>query len=626
MPKTIDRAAELRGTECRRDLALEVRAADEDARTLELAFSSESPVERYWGFEILDHSAGAVRLGRLTDGAALLLQHDGDRQVGVIESARIDKDRRGRATVRFSRSALGEEIYRDVVDGIRRLVSVGYRIHEVRLDSSSDGVDIYRVTDWEPLEVSIVSVPADASVGVGRSINSKSESIMPDQAHETPAEERDELREPQTETQTRARPSEVPAATADQVEMRRIGAHFGLRDMAEDHIMIGTDLAEFRTLVKAAMAERIQPVPVCARVEASIPRRSRTLQAFKPSLYTSIREADEAAYRAGQWAKAVIFGDPEAGRWCKDHQVRVMTGLSGGTSALVPDEMILPLIDLREQYGVARRSCYVVPMGSDTASVPRRVSGVTAYFAWREDATTASDAGFDDINLVARELSALTRISNQFLADSVIDLADHLTQEMAYAFAVKEDACLFNGDGTSTYGGIVGIRPKIIDGTHTVGAVDAASNHDTFAEIDNTDLVTVIGALPEYPGIMPAWYVSKRGRALMFDRLAAAAGGNTKRTLGTEGPQKEWLGDPIVISQAMPSVTTDLSDVAMAIYGDLRMGVTMGDRQMFEVQVLRERYAEYRQTGVIGVERFDLVVHGLGDTSAAGPIVALIGE
>jgi HK97 family phage major capsid protein len=623
MPKTIDRAAELRGTECRRDLPLEVRAADEDARTLELAFSSEAPVERYWGFEILDHSPGAVRLGRLTDGAALLLQHDGDRQIGVVESAGIKGDRRGRATVRFSRWALGEEIYRDVIDGIRRQVSVGYRIHEVRMEGSRDGAETYRVTDWEPLEISIVSTAADASVGVGRSIHSQSENIMPDQAHETPAEERDELREPQIETQTRARPSEAPAATADQAEMRRIGAHFGLRDMAEDHVMIGTGLDEFRALVKAAMAERIQPVPVCGRVEASIPRRSRSLTAFRPDLYRDIREADEAAFRVGQWARGLLFNDAEALRWCKDHQVRVMTGLSGGTSALVPDEMILPLIDLREQYGIARRLCYVVPMASDIASVPRRKSGVTAYFTGREDATTASDAGFDDINLVARELSALTRISNSYMADSVIDLADHITQEMAYAFAVKEDACLINGDGTSTYGGIVGIRPGILG---LAGAVDAASGHDAFSEIDNTDLVTVVGVLPEYPGIQPRWIVSKRGRSLMFDRLAAAAGGNTKRTLGAEGPQKEWMGDPIEICQAMPTAVTDISDTVMAIYGDLRMGVTMGDRQMFEVQVLRERYAEYRQTGIIAVERFDLVCHGLGDATYAGPIVALVAE
>jgi len=302
-----------------------------------------------------------------------------------------------------------------------------------------------------------------------------------------------------------------------------------------------------------------------------------------------------------------------------------MTGTTSGTASLVPDEMIQPIIDLRETYGVARQRCRIIPMGSDTATVPRRVSGVTAYFPGRTEATTASDAAFDDVNLVAREVSSLTRIAKSYADDAVIDLGDHLASEMAYAFAVKEDDCLFNGDGTSTYGGIYGIRAKIIDGNHTAGAVDAASGIDTLAEVTADDLIGCSGALPEFPGINPAWYTSKKGNALVFEALKAAAGGNTISDLGSR-PNLQWLGDEIVISQAMPKVTTDLSNVAMLIYGDLDMGVTFGDRQMFEVDVLRERYAEYRQIGVIATERMDIVVHGLGDTSTAGPIVALIGE
>ena len=76
----------------------------------------------------------------------------------------------------------------------------------------------------------------------------------------------------------------------------------------------------------------------------------------------------------------------------------------------------------------------------------------------------------------------------------------------------------------------------------------------------------------------------------------------------------------------MPKVTTDLSDVAMLVYGDLNMGVVFGDRMGIEVDILTERYAEYRQIGIMATERMDIVVHGLGSTTEAGPIVALIGE
>jgi hypothetical protein len=102
---TTKRADELRGSQQTRELPIQIRASDDDARTMELAFASEMPVERWWGAEILDHSPGAVRLGRANDGAALLLQHDRDQHIGVVESARVDNDRVARAVVRFSRSA-----------------------------------------------------------------------------------------------------------------------------------------------------------------------------------------------------------------------------------------------------------------------------------------------------------------------------------------------------------------------------------------------------------------------------------------------------------------------------------------------------------------------------------------
>jgi HK97 family phage prohead protease len=154
-----------------RDLQIDTRAAviDQEKRTVELAFSSETPVERWYGNEVLDHGPKAVRLGRMKQGGALLMDHNTSDQVGVVESVRIDADRTGRAVMRFGKSARAQEIFQDVVDGIRKNVSVGYRVLAAVLESSKDGVETYRITDWEPYEISLVSVPADATVGVGRS-------------------------------------------------------------------------------------------------------------------------------------------------------------------------------------------------------------------------------------------------------------------------------------------------------------------------------------------------------------------------------------------------------------------------------------------------------------------------
>jgi len=150
-----------------RDFTVDRAKVDIDKRTVELTFSSELPYERWWGTEVLDHSPDSIDLTRLSNGGALLMDHDTRDQVGVIERAWVD-NKVGRAIVRFSRSARGEEILRDVQDGIRSLVSVGYQIDEMRLETVVDDHETYRISRWTPFEVSLVAVPADPSVGVGR--------------------------------------------------------------------------------------------------------------------------------------------------------------------------------------------------------------------------------------------------------------------------------------------------------------------------------------------------------------------------------------------------------------------------------------------------------------------------
>ena len=152
-----------------REATIERAAVDADARTVELSFSSETAVMRYGEEEILDHSPGSIRLDRLANGGALLLNHDRGQQIGVVERVWLDeKDRRGRARVRFGKGKLASEIFDDVRDGIRQLVSVGYRVNKWETTEGENGKVTVRALDWEPFEVSIVSVPADVQVGVGR--------------------------------------------------------------------------------------------------------------------------------------------------------------------------------------------------------------------------------------------------------------------------------------------------------------------------------------------------------------------------------------------------------------------------------------------------------------------------
>ena len=150
-----------------RSVKIRQDAVDKDKRTVELSFSSEAEIRRFFGVEVLDHEPEAVDLARFNDGAQMLENHERNRVIGVVERGWL-ADRKGHAIVRFSTGPLGAELFDDVVAGIRRNVSIAYRINKIERIEEEDKPDKIIVRQWEPLELSIVSIPADASVGVGR--------------------------------------------------------------------------------------------------------------------------------------------------------------------------------------------------------------------------------------------------------------------------------------------------------------------------------------------------------------------------------------------------------------------------------------------------------------------------
>ena len=150
---------------------------DTDSRTVELSFSSETPYGRWFGDEILCHDEECINLERFNNGlGTVLFNHDRDAVVGHIEKVWLE-DNRGKALVRFDTDEQSETIFQKVQSGTLQGVSVGYAInrYEVLEDEDTKSTNgrftgpAYVVTDWEPLEISIVSVPADPTVGVGRS-------------------------------------------------------------------------------------------------------------------------------------------------------------------------------------------------------------------------------------------------------------------------------------------------------------------------------------------------------------------------------------------------------------------------------------------------------------------------
>jgi len=149
-----------------------IRLVDEDKRIVELSFSSETPIKRYGASEILSHKKSAVMLERINTTGCLLFNHNRDKVVGKIIKAKIE-NKRGVARVQFDTDEESDVIFNKVKNETLRGVSVGYCIHEYSREVTGKGEELqvtYTATLWEPLEISIVSVPADISVGVGRSV------------------------------------------------------------------------------------------------------------------------------------------------------------------------------------------------------------------------------------------------------------------------------------------------------------------------------------------------------------------------------------------------------------------------------------------------------------------------
>ncbi len=166
-----------------------VKTADggENERIVELSFSSEEPYERWFGIEILSHQEGAVDLTRLNEIGVLLFNHDRNQVIGQILSAELDsKAGRCTARVRFDTDEESEKVYQKVNSGTLKGVSVGYTVNEFEVEKAVSKVesDIYTATKWIPYEISIVSIPADATVGVGRSVEDIYYGVKPKEKEE----------------------------------------------------------------------------------------------------------------------------------------------------------------------------------------------------------------------------------------------------------------------------------------------------------------------------------------------------------------------------------------------------------------------------------------------------------
>lgn len=353
------------------------------------------------------------------------------------------------------------------------------------------------------------------------------------------------------------------------------------------------------------------------RAVFAVPRGSQRSKVFQGP------DADERAFRSGQWLRGYIFGNADARQWCKDHDVRAQSGsVNQLGGALVPPEFATEVIRLLEEYGVYPADAKNRTMTSDQMFLPRRAGGLTAVPVGENDTPTESQITYNQVELVAKLWGISNRTPNSLIEDSPISLADELTFETAYAFSQAFDDAGFIGDGGPAYHGTVGVVNAITNVANNKGVYTAGSGRNTFDTLTLADFTALMARLPRFARRNAKWYISPSGWAASMGRLSVSQNGTRKEDVATAMPES-FLGYPVRQVVSMVGDLTGTGGQILCLFGDLSQSSTFGIRRQVSIKTSADRYMEYDQTFTFATARASMVSHDVGSASKAGPIVAI---
>lgn len=531
-------------------IARDGAAIDVTARTVPLAFSSEAPYERWFGIEILDHAPGACDLSRLADGRhPLLLNHDIDDQVGVVESAAIDGDKIGRASVRFGRGQLANEIFQDVQDGIRSLVSVGYMIDE--LEAAVDGEEksrkfcwdefnahmralhgeqamtraasnreraagdtdpVFRVTKWTPFEISIVSIPADASVGVGRSASVETEvgnTPVTGVAAAGRAESAEQIVTLELtpspillKEQKMSDPIELKGEQKRVADLYTISDQYekyGSREMVQEYVLGGKSPEAFKDAIMSKMSTRHT-----SSKDMEIGLTNKEVKDY--SLIRAINAAANKDWKEAGFEREVsdaigqkmgvraqgFYVPVEAFGWRAGFQTRA--GFDATVTASTAGNLIQTSVEGNEFVDVLRNKLVFNRLGirvlgglTSNIAIPRKSAASTVQNLAETTQFTASNPTTTQVALAPKRVGGSIPYSKQALIQSSLDIESMLRDDLLQTIAVMIENLGFNGSGTapaprglvnqSGIGSVVGgVNGAQILWSHLVGLESACAN------------------------------------------------------------------------------------------------------------------------------------------------------
>lgn len=501
----------------RRTFTLVREGIDEAARTVPLAFSSEEPYERWFGIEILGHAPGECDLSWLKGGTAQVLsEHDTRQPIGIVASAAIGSDRTGRAVVRFGKSELAEREFRDVLDGIRANVSVGYEVLEFTLTGEKEGVKTYRATKWRPLEISLVSIPADMTVGVGRADAEREPQDVPIKTQEDDMFLTRNAGDPAPAAPNPAPVPAAPAATprapdtaallqAERERIRQItelGARHNRRDLADKAVADGLTLDQFKGVMLDAIpaGTRLYTPPTeigmsprearsfnlaRAIIAHAYPQDAgiRAIAGLELAACQAVREKMEKLGRAprgffvpmdaqDQVAEADrgrLAGAREIFRALMQRDLTVGTPTAGG-NLVGTDFLAGSFIDLlRNRMLVATMGATMLPGLVGNVAIPKQTAAATGAWVAENAAPSEGAQTFGQLTLSPKTASAFVDFSRQLLLQSAPAIDQLVRADLMAVLALMVDLAALHGSGS-------GNQPTGIAATAGIGSVAGGTN------------------------------------------------------------------------------------------------------------------------------------------------------
>ena len=462
-----------------RAMGMDKGPIDEEGRTAMIALSSEEPVERSFGNEVLEHSAEAIDLSFIASGRApLLMDHDPKKQIGVVESVELDgESRRLRAKVRFGRNGLAAEAFSDVVDGIKANISVGYAINKMEKRDK----DTYVAKSWRPVEASLVSLPADVTVGVGRS-SEPSQPITVTENRSNPMTEQVIESVDVAAVQAEARKAEQRNAA----QIVELGARHSKSDMAQKAISEGRSIEEFRGIlldeIKSTEGLESQSIGMTKNEV----KRFSLVRAINALANPHDRRAQEeaafefecsraAADQYGRTAQGVMLPSDVLRNWTRD------INTSDDSNMLTEDFRGGDFIDvLRNQSSVMQAGARILNGLQSDVKIPKKATASSAAWLATEGANVAeSEPTFSQISLSPKDLGAFTEVTRRMIQQSTLDIEALIRDDLAQSIATAMDLAALAGTGSS--GQPTGI--KTTSGINTVSFGAAVDLIPTFAQV-----------------------------------------------------------------------------------------------------------------------------------------------